>query len=113
MVLALLSFVIFDGLYAPTCDLDQQIPIHTLRPKIQNASAVIDFAPSYCYQGRIFINQGNMQKFIMRVGWDAHFCLGEAAIRTSFFQDAYGCGEHGGLIVFGPSLQVYVRNNGK
>jgi len=115
MVLSVLSScIIFNGLYAPSCDLDQQIlSQYEVHPEIPGVNAVIDIASSSCYEGRAFINQRNMQRLIMTIGWNTHFCLGQAAIRTHFIQDAYGCGEHGGLIVIGPTLQMYVRNNDK
>ena len=117
LVMVLSAFggcIIFNGLYAPSCDLDQQIlSQYKVHPEIPGVSAVIDIAPSFCYEGNVFINQRNMQRLIMAIGWDTHFCLGQAAIRTHFIQDAYGCGEHGGLIVIGPTLQMYVRNDSK
>ena len=106
--------ILFNGLYAPSCDLDQLIlSSYEVHPKIPGVSTAIDLAPSSCYEGYAFVNQRTMQRIIMATGWDAHFCLGQAAIRTRFIQDAYGCGEHGGLIVIGPTLQMYVKNDGK
>jgi len=45
-----------------------------------------------------------------KYGWDHYFCLGKAEIQTMFINDGYGCGEFGGLIVIGPSLQVFIKD---
>jgi hypothetical protein len=106
----LLSIVLF----SPSCELDQQIHSQFLvHPEIPNVKAIIDFAYSPCFEGTTFLGQKEMQKLIDKVRWDAHFCIGETAVRTWFMEDAYGCGEHGGLIVVGPALQVFVRNDSK
>lgn len=115
MVVSVLgSCIIINGLYAPSCSLDQQIlSQYEVHPEIHGVNAVIDITPFSCFEENAFVNQRSMQRLVMATGWDTHFCLGQAAIRTRFLQDAYGCGEHGGLIVIGPTLQMYVRNNGK
>ena len=53
------SCVIFNGLFVLTCDLDQQIrSTHLVHPETPDVNAVIDFAPSYCYECKAFITIG-------------------------------------------------------
>jgi hypothetical protein len=111
-LIAFVSCAVINSLLSPTCAVNREIlSQYSVHPEILHATAIIDFTPSYCYEGLPFLNQRDMQKLIMAVDWDTHFCLGETAILTRFIQDAYGCGDHGGLIVYGPSLQVYVQSN--
>lgn len=91
---------------APACLIDHEI-LSKYGKSYQNysATAIIDFVPnSYCSD-----NIPIPTRLIQAVKWDTSFCSGSIAVRTYFFNDGGGCGRPG-LVMYGPTLQIFVRN---
>lgn len=103
---------LWNRFYTPTCDLDQEIQSRLWAPsEIPNVHTLIDFMPSYCDINPSFFTHSPMRTITIKFGWNRHFCLGKVAIETMFINDGYGCGDIGNLIIIGPSLQVYYKND--
>ena len=92
-------------LYDPTCNIDYPYDSEN------KVSTLVDFVPDYCPLPSSLLKPDFMLIITRKYGWDHHFCLGKAEIQTEFINDGYGCGQFGGLIVIGPSLQVFMKDN--
>ena len=99
------SCIIINASIVPTCLVDQQISSSYGNAQNLGLYTIVDYAPRYCVEEL----GGFVQNFTIAGRWDNHFCLGQTAVRTHFLDDGWGCGDHGGLIVYGPSLEVYFR----
>jgi len=91
-------------LYDPTCNIDYPYDSEN------KVSTLVNFVPDYCPLPSSLLKPDFMLTITRKYGWDHHFCLGKAEIQTMFINDGYGCGEFGGLIVIGPSLQVFIKD---
>jgi hypothetical protein len=92
-------------LYDPTCKIDN--PYYSEN----NVITLVNFMPIYCPLPSSLLKPSFMLSITRKYGWDHHFCLGKVEIQTMFINDGYGCGEFGGLIVIGPSIQVFIKGN--